>query len=42
MSHHQTVLAGAACIAAGSWLLWQAYEGTGRKRPFWVKLLPGA
>jgi hypothetical protein len=42
VSHQQSVAAGAALIAAGSWVLWQAYEGTGRKRPFWVKLLPGA
>lgn len=40
MSHHQQVLAGAACIVTGSWLLYQAYEG--RRTPFWLKLLPGA
>jgi hypothetical protein len=42
VTHQQKVAAGAACIAAGSWILYQAYEGSGRKRPFWTKILPGA
>jgi hypothetical protein len=33
---------GAAAIVAGSVLLWDGYEGSGKDRPFWVKLLPGA
>lgn len=40
MTHHQQVVAGAACLFAGSWLLYTAYEG--KRTPFWVKLLPGA
>jgi hypothetical protein len=39
--HQQKVAAGAAAIALGSWLLYQAYEGSGRKRPFLVRFLPG-
>jgi len=42
VSHQQKVLAGATLIAAGSWVLYQAYEGAGRRRPWWVKALPGA
>lgn len=42
MSHQHKVIAGAAAIAAGSWILYQTYEGSGRKRPFWTKILPGA
>lgn len=41
MSHQQEVLAGAALIVAGSWVLYQAYEGSGRRRPWWTKVLPG-
>lgn len=40
-SHQQKVATGAALIVAGSWVLWQAYEGSGRRRPFALKLLPG-
>lgn len=42
MSHQQKVAAGAALICAGSWLLYQTYDQAGRRRPFWVKVLPGA
>lgn len=41
MSHEQKVLAGAAMILAGSWVLYQTYEASGRRRPFWTKVLPG-
>jgi hypothetical protein len=41
MTAQQKVCAGAACVALGSWLVYQGYEGAGRKRPFWTKLLPG-
>lgn len=41
MSHPQQVLAGATLIVAGSWVLYQAYEGSGRRRPWWTKVLPG-
>lgn len=33
---------GVGAILAGSVLLWDAYEGSGKDRPFWLKLLPGA
>lgn len=42
MTAQQKVAAGAALLCAGSWLLYQGYEGAGRKRPFLAKLLPGA
>jgi hypothetical protein len=42
LNHQQCVMTGAALIAAGSWLLYRTYDGSGRRRPFWVKLLPGA
>jgi hypothetical protein len=32
---------GIAAIIAGSWLLYDAYEARGRKRPFIAKFLPG-
>jgi dihydroorotate dehydrogenase len=41
MTAQQKVAAGAAAVALGSWLLYQGYEGSGRKRPFWTKVLPG-
>jgi hypothetical protein len=39
---HQKVAAGAAAICLGSWLLYEGFEGSGRKRPFWARFLPGA
>jgi len=42
VSHQQKVLAGASLIAAGSWVLYQAYEGSGVRRPWWTRMLPGA
>jgi hypothetical protein len=35
------ILAGVLAIFAGSWWLYDAYEGRGHKRPFVTKLLPG-
>ena len=35
-------VAGAVAIVVGSVLLWDGYEGSGRDRPFWTRLLPGA
>lgn len=32
---------GAALVIAGSWLIWDAYEGHGRTRPWALRLLPG-
>lgn len=42
MTPQQKVTAGAALLCAGSWMLYQGYEASGRRRPFWAKLLPGA
>jgi hypothetical protein len=42
MNHQQKVAAGVAAIVLGSWLLHEAYEGAGRKRPWLTKWLPGA
>lgn len=35
------LLGGIAAILVGSVLLWDAYEGRGRQRPFAIKFLPG-
>jgi hypothetical protein len=32
---------GIACVVAGSWLLYDAYEARGRSKPWVAKLLPG-
>lgn len=40
MSAQQKVAAGTGLLIAGSWLLYQGYEGSGRKRPFWARFLP--
>jgi|tagenome__1003787_1003787.scaffolds.fasta_scaffold15920185_2 hypothetical protein len=36
------ILAGVAALSLGAWWLYDAYDGRGHTRPFWVKLLPGA
>lgn len=36
------VFLGVAGVCGGALLLWDAYERRGRKRPFALKLLPGA
>jgi hypothetical protein len=41
VTHQQKVIVGVGAISAGSWLLYQAFEGSGRKRPFWARLIPG-
>jgi hypothetical protein len=41
-NRQHAVLAGVACIVAGSWLLYDAYDARGHRKPFWMKLLPGA
>jgi hypothetical protein len=35
-------LLGVACVIAGSWLLYDAYEARGKSKPFAMKWLPGA
>jgi len=42
VSHQQRVLAGVVLIAAGSRVLYQAFEGSGRRRPWWTRAIPGA
>jgi hypothetical protein len=42
VNHQQKVVAGCALIVAGAWVLHEAYEASGRKRPFAIKFLPGA
>lgn len=32
---------GAALLVLSSWMIYDAYEGRGRKRPFALKFLPG-
>jgi hypothetical protein len=34
-------LLGVACVVAGSFLLYDAYEARGRSKPWIAKLLPG-
>lgn len=40
--HQQTVAAGVGAVILGSWLLYEAFEGSGRKRPFWARFVPSA
>ena len=42
MSHQTQVFAGVALIVAGSRVLYLAYEGAGRRRPWWTRAIPGA
>lgn len=37
--HHTAVLVGLALTAAGGWMLYDAYEGRGRSRPFLMRWL---
>jgi hypothetical protein len=41
MNRQQKVLAGATAMILGAWLLHEAYEGSGRPRPFALRFLPG-
>lgn len=38
-NHRHAALLGLALMAAGSWLLYDAYEGRGRERPFSMRFL---
>lgn len=40
--HRVAQAAGVACVVIGAWLLYDAYDRRGRRRPFALKLLPGA
>jgi hypothetical protein len=35
------ILVAGACLAAGSWLLYDAFDRRGHKRPWWLSFLPG-
>jgi hypothetical protein len=35
------ILVAASCLALGSWLMWDAYDGRGKRRPWALSLLPG-
>lgn len=37
----QAVTLGAILTAAGSWLLFEGYEQSGRSRPWFARFLPG-
>ena len=41
MSRQQKITAGASLVVLGAWLLHEAYEGSGRPRPFALRFLPG-
>lgn len=32
---------GAACLALGAYLIYDAYDARGARRPFWLHFLPG-
>lgn len=34
------IILGAALFLASAWLIWDAYEGRGRTRPFAARILP--
>ena len=36
------LMLGATAYVVGAVLLWDAFEGRGKGKPFWTKLLPGA
>lgn len=38
---HVALVGGLLACAAGAWLLSQAFESRGRKRPYLLRLLPG-
>lgn len=40
-NRNHALLLGIGFVVAGSWLLYDAYEGRGRTRPWAVRLLPG-
>jgi hypothetical protein len=35
------VVLGAACLVAGTWFMYQAYDARGARRPFALHFLPG-
>lgn len=35
------LVAGAACLVAGVFLIYDAYDARGARRPFWLHFLPG-
>jgi hypothetical protein len=35
------LLAGAVCLAAGTFLIYDAYDARGSRRPVWLSFLPG-
>lgn len=41
MNRQQQISAGVLAICLGSWWLHQAFEGSGRPRPFPFRFLPG-
>lgn len=42
LTREQALWGGVACLTFGSWLLHEAFEARGRKRPWVIKFLPGA
>jgi hypothetical protein len=39
-SHRVELTLGVALFVASTWLIWDAYEGRGRRRPFPARFLP--
>lgn len=37
---HTELILGGALFVVSSWLIWDAYEGRGKTRPFAARLLP--
>ena len=38
---HAQTAAGLALVVAGAWIVHEAWEGHGRRRPFLLRFLPG-
>lgn len=42
LTHHQALAGGIAAVVLGSYLLHNAYEQRGKRRPWALSFLPGA
>lgn len=42
LTHQQALTGGVVLLIAGSWLLHEAYEGHGKRRPWALSFLPGS
>lgn len=35
------LVTGVACLVAGTWCIYQAFDARGAKRPYWLSFFPG-